>query len=336
MLTEGGGGGECLGQDGREGVCVLQQQCRRGGHTPTSSCTYGYASCCIAYHSGCGSEVSSNNTYWVSPQLGTSSVLTTGGTCTLRIKKISRSICFIRLDLIKFKLMSPVDGSCTRDQLVVSGQNINAFTPKLCGENSGQHMYIDVDTVHGPLELSITTVGAGLERQWEIKASQIECNSPYSPPANCLQYYTGTQGSFSSFNYASNRNPEYLNNLNYAMCIRKEAGFCSVVYKNMASTNSIIDKQFEIVNFKVDSKGVATSLVPKGEAGIGPIQCPNDYLIMAGNRLCGERLNDGSNPQPTNNGPITDRTNGPFIVQFTSDGWFTGHGFQLFYQQHPC
>lgn len=54
------------------------------------------------------------------------------------------------------------------------------------------------------------------------------------------------------------------------------------------------------------SAGLATSVVPAGEAGVGLIQCPDDYLIMAGTRLCGDRLNDGSgDPQPTNNGPVT-------------------------------
>ncbi|XP_042223677.1 uncharacterized protein LOC121867709 [Homarus americanus] len=125
----------------------------------------------------------------------------------------------------------------------------------------------------------------------------------------------------------------YLNNLNYAICLRKEAGFCSVVYNNILPTN---EKSFEIVNFQVDSAGAVNPTVSTGEAGVGLIQCVDDYLIMAGTRLCGHRLNDGSSPQPTDNAPITDTTNGPFIVQFTSDGSYTGQGFQLFYQQYSC
>ncbi|XP_071517466.1 uncharacterized protein [Panulirus ornatus] len=331
MLTAGVDG-ECDAGDGRMGMCMLEAQCRRSGGTPTSSCASSYAICCVAYHSNCGSEVSSNRTYWVSPAAGKSDVTTSGGTCTIRIKKISSSICYIRLDLIKFKLKSPVDGNCMRDHLVVSGQNINAFMPKLCGNNSGQHLYIDADTVSGPVELSITTVGEGLERLWEIEISQIECSSTHRPPANCLQYHIGTQGTFSSFNYDPEENAQYLNNLNYVICIRKEAGFCSIVYQNPSSNNT----SFEIANLQA-SPSLVTSAVPAGEAGVGIIQCPNDYLIMAGTRLCGDRLNDGSsNPQPTNNGPVIDSTNGPFIVQFTSDDQYTGHGFLLSFQQHPC
>lgn len=43
-----------------------------------------------------------------------------------------------------------------------------------------------------------------------------------------------------------------------------------------------------------------------GEAGLGVVQCRGDYVVMAGTRLCGDRLNDASQePQPTNNGPVT-------------------------------
>ncbi|XP_068210754.1 uncharacterized protein [Palaemon carinicauda] len=251
----------------------------------------------------------------------------------MRVFKTSSSICHIRLDMRLFKLLGPTQGSCLRDRLVISGQNINAFIPKICGENTGQHMYVDVDTVTGPIELNINTVGEGLTRSWEILVTQIPCSSPQRPPANCLQYYTGAQGTFSSFNYLHGGPSQYLNNLNYAVCLRKEAGFCSIVYNNKVNG---INQDFEIVNFRI-GPSLATSVVPVGEAGVGLIQCPDDYLIMAGTRLCGDRLNDGStNPQPTNSAPVTDSTNGPFTVQFITNTESVGQGFRLQYQQYPC
>lgn len=332
MITVGADG-ECLGGEGRVGVCMLPGACRSVGGTPTSSCIYGYGNCCIAYKTSCGLEVRMNRTYWVSPLPGEDRVVTSGGTCLLRVFKTSPNICYIRLDLKRFKLVGPEKGSCRKDRLIVSGHNINAFIPKICGENSGQHMYIDVDTVSGPIELSINTVGEGLHRNWEIDVSQIECTSPYRPPANCLQYYTGTQGTFSSFNYLPNTDSQYLNNLNYAICLRKEAGFCSVVYNNEING---VTQAFDIVNFRMNTSP-PTAVVPVGEAGVGLIQCPDDYLVIAGTRLCGERFNDGStDPQPTNNGAVTDSTNGPFTVQFRSNIQSTGKGFKLHYQQYPC
>lgn len=333
MLTEGGGG-QCVGGEGRVGVCMLRRNCHRLGGTPTATCAFGYGNCCIAaMRNDCGWEATRNRTYWSSPGPG-SQVVTTGATCVLKVRKLSNNICSIRLNFSRFSLTPPNEGNCLRDHLAVSGQNINNFIPKLCGENSGQHMYIDVDTVPGPVELRINTVGSGFDREWEIEVTQIECNSPYRPPNNCLQYFTGSQGTFSSFNYVPNLPSQYLNNLNYATCIRKEAGFCSIVY---TTTPTSATQSFELVNFVISPTGVATSVVPAGEAGIGLIQCPDDFVIVAGTRLCGDRLNDGSAvPTRTDNGPVTDTTNGPFIVQFRSNGQNAGQGYQLTYQQIPC
>ncbi|XP_042875586.1 uncharacterized protein LOC122255519 isoform X2 [Penaeus japonicus] len=332
MLTEGGGG-QCVGGEGRVGVCMLRRNCHRLGGTPTSTCAFGYGNCCIAMRNDCGWEATRNRTYWSSPGPG-SEVVTTGATCVLNVRKISNNICFIRLNFSRFSLTPPNEGNCLRDHLAVSGQNLNNFIPKLCGENSGQHLYIDVDTVPGPVELRINTVGIGFDREWEIEVTQIECNSPYRPSNNCLQYFTGSQGTFSTFNYVPNLPSQYLNNLNYATCIRKEAGFCSIVY---TTTPTSATQSFELVNFVISPTGVATSVVPAGEAGTGLIQCPDDFVILAGTRLCGDRLNDGSAvPTRTDNGPVTDTTNGPFIVRFRSNGRNAGQGYQLSYQQIPC
>lgn len=41
--------------------------------------------------------------------------------------------------------------------------------------------------------------------------------------------------------------------------------------------------------------------VPAGNAGVGPLDCPDDYISVAGNRLCGDRFNDGSNSAMSEN-----------------------------------
>ena len=40
------------------------------------------------------------------------------------------------------------------------------------------------------------------------------------------------------------------------------------------------------------ASGVPT--VPAGQAGVGPIKCRDDYLVLSVDRLCGERLNDAA------------------------------------------
>lgn len=65
-----------------------------------------------------------------------------------------------------------------------------------------------------------------------------------SAPNGCLQYYTGTTGTINSFNYGGAANTllsaslvtgtRQMVNLNYGICIRMEAGFCSIQYAQVS------------------------------------------------------------------------------------------------------
>ncbi|KAF2889670.1 hypothetical protein ILUMI_16503, partial [Ignelater luminosus] len=120
------------------------------------------------------------------------------------------------------------------------------------------------------------------------------------------------------------------NNLNYAVCIRKAAGYCSITYTNIQNGTTY---PFQIRN--VDDAGQPT--VPPGQAGAEIFSCPDDYIVINGIRLCGDRLNDGSVIQDfTRNAPVTDSSAGPIIVPVRTDGRVTGRGFRLFYTQNRC
>lgn len=108
-----------------------------------------------------------------------------------------------------------------------------------------------------------TTVTSTASRQWNIRISQFECssrmlgeakptyskvttssrhNSTYEifvAPVGCLQYYLGASGELSSFNYKSearaNDEPHHLANLNYAICVRVENGYCGIRYSQLTS-----------------------------------------------------------------------------------------------------
>lgn len=34
--------------------------------------------------------------------------------------------------------------------------------------------------------------------------------------------------------------------------------------------------------------------MPSGQAGVDVLNCPDDFIIIDGTRLCGDRFNDGS------------------------------------------
>jgi len=123
---------------------------------------------------------------------------------------------------------------------------------------------MDVDGAQGPFTLRVLTNGPG-NRRWNIQVTQIECNNPGRAPSNCLQYYSGPSGIFTSFNYDALRykdfpninynqplNPQsqhpyfdanYLNGLDYTICFRKESGFCTQTY-SVNTTHT----PFELIN----------------------------------------------------------------------------------------
>jgi hypothetical protein len=68
-------------------------------------------------------------------------------------------------------------------------------TPYMCGENAGEHMYIDAGAYSSSeATLSAAFVGTATARKWKIKVSMVECGSLALPPQGCLQYHTGIAG----------------------------------------------------------------------------------------------------------------------------------------------
>ena len=62
---------------------------------------------------------------------------------------------------------------------------------------------------------------------------QIPCNTDYTPPDNCLQYFTGITGSIQSFNYNGAAGP-HLADQDQRICIRPERGYCEISYATAA------------------------------------------------------------------------------------------------------
>ncbi|XP_044260176.1 uncharacterized protein LOC123008447 [Tribolium madens] len=341
------------------GTCYHETECSAMNGTNLGDCADGYGVCCV-FRNTCGTSSDRNCTYFESPGYpdydppgpmvlppstmpppitpdprlplsGTNRQSDTTMECTINIYKQGDNIQQMRIDFIDLELRGPVDGTCGTERLVISGQNINAV-PEICGYNTGQHVYVDVSTLMGPLQLSVLS-NTGERKRYKIRICQIA--NDCSQSNNCLQYYTGVTGMISSFNYdqaaINNRSePGYFNNLNYAICIRKEAGFCSITYTNVPNG---LEYPFQLVNLNDD--GVST--VPMGQAGVDIFNCPDDYIVIGGTRLCGDKLNDGSLIEDfTMNAPVTDSSAGPIVIPVRTDGSVTGRGFKLFYTQNRC
>ncbi|XP_017770277.1 PREDICTED: uncharacterized protein LOC108558006 [Nicrophorus vespilloides] len=349
-----------------EGTCYLATECEQMNGIAMGNCADGHGVCCV-FKGSCGGVGSNNCTYFESPgypnyfpenggvvvppettttnpntpdprltflvrQGRADDDLANALSCIYKVYKSSDNIKQMRIDFIDLELKGPTNGVCVDEKLVISGSGLNTMVPILCGYNTGQHIYVDVESLSGPLQIAV--LANNIERKrYKMKICQYDDSC--SGLMSCLQYYTGISGVISSFNYEkaatfSRSDPQYLNNLNYAICIKREPGYCTVTYR---TTGNNVQYPFELKNF--DEDGMPT--VPNGQAGVGVINCPDDYIVVNGIRLCGDRLNDGSVEEDFSlNAPVTDMSNGPIVIPVKTSGSGTGRGFKLFYMQNKC
>lgn len=141
-------------------------------------------------------------------------------------------------------------------------------------------------------------------------------------PLGCLQYFTQPSGIIESFNFG-----QYLNNMDYSICVQRQPDTCRVVF-----TSSDYD-------WSLNGVGVSGS-----SSGVGDQDCARDYLLIPGasrtgdgftyDRYCGGRLHYYRGQALS--APVVIKTSGPIVLRFHSDGHFEGvnnGGFRLQYDQ---
>ncbi|KAF2347933.1 CUB domain [Trinorchestia longiramus] len=122
------------------------------------------------------------------------------GECKLTVNPRHNNICQYRLDFDSFNIAQPdLSSDCTQDFFGVTG---GSMVPKLCGDLTGQHIYVNVEPGGGPIILTMdTSKTLDMKRDWNVKITQIDCDSPYRAPAGCLQFYNETSGLVKSMNF---------------------------------------------------------------------------------------------------------------------------------------
>ncbi|XP_058448443.1 uncharacterized protein LOC131428477 [Malaya genurostris] len=312
------------------GICYHEMECNQLGGKPMDLCAAGFGVCCV-FQLGCSEHTAQNISYFQSP--GYPMAVQTRLACSLAVG-LRWNVRQVLLEFVFFEMAPPIDGNCLDDQLIISVQNSYRKYPALCGINSGQHVYLQIDRDSSHF-LYLTAVS----KSEHPKAFNIRITQLATPeaPEGCLQYYGEVNGYIKSFNYdnqsviVSNSKPSYLNNLNYAICIKRKPNFCSTKFSNVGEDGE--ENEFQLIN--LDEEG--TSLVQPNSAGVEIYSCPDDFVAIGFLRLCGERLNDGSSIEDyTKNSPVTDDSAGPIIVAFRSNGESVGRGFKLKYQQKIC
>lgn len=141
-------------------------------------------------------------------------------------------------------------------------------------------------------------------------------------PMGCLQYFTQTSGIIESFNFG-----QYLNNMDYSVCIQRQPETCRVLF-----TSSDYD-------WSINGVGISSAT-----SGVGDQDCARDYLLIPGasrtgdgftyDRYCGGRLHFYRGQ--TLSSPVVIKTAGPIVLRFHSDAHYeplNSGGFRLQYDQ---
>jgi len=302
------------GPSNRIGTCLTQSECSKKSGMAAGTCASAFGVCCIFLESVCGESVQENCTYIRNP--GFPEAAEDISTCKFTVQKCDEGVCALRLDFEAFTIEGPADtietggGACV-DSFTASATATGAKTPVICGENSGQHIYLEIgagENDQGALEFTFDdTVDNG--RQFEIKVTQIFCNTISKPPDGCLQWLTGTDGRLTSFNFAPNT--QHLADQNYNICIRQEKGFCCTKYQVCDDESS----------FSLDL--VAMGADPTMAFSAEDELCKEDHIVIeastsqcgslvdTSNRYCGQHLADST--MTLANLEICDCT-APFIV----------------------
>lgn len=345
---------ECTAETGFAGTCYTESECLELKGMPREECADGYGRCCRMTYT-CRETMHHNVSYFVPPTFPSGE--DKANVCPLKIA-FDPDICQIRLDLIKFDILGPREGDCIDDMFVVTGGNANHRLPVICGENTGQHMYINVDTMQSPVELQMITGIENYVRDWRIKVTMIPCASQHRAPLGCLQYQTGITGHVRSFNFNQRNETRlgYLNGADYAICFRRERDMCSVTYSVRTEPDDVeltpdsndttpygapeaTLKAVREPSMKVPAFGIATSdgktLDFQAVANVGASKCTGDYLAIPGlDRFCGGAFNQASGSRESQS--ITVKNAGPLMILFKSDKAFNGRGFNINFQQGPC
>jgi len=323
------------------GTCYTSSECSAKGGSADGNCAAGFGVCCVIYTGTCGTAISTNTTYIRNPGYPSSYTPSSAGSCTFSISKVSDDVCQLRLDFQTFSgfVTSTTAGSCY-DTLAMAGQT-GVDPPSICGTNTGYHMYTEfgatsTDTI--TMTLTWGSSGYTTAKTYNILARQISCTASWKAPTDCTQYFTGVSGSVQSYSYGQMLVSQY-----YTNCIRTEAGYCSIQWKQSSTTSP---DPFGIHSTHAPPPALAaagnsaTTLCTHGFISIPDLSMDGVRAIPvplgAGafqSYMCGAIF--GIEGQTTSAALISRKQ--PFVLGvYTSTTAEPGTGFNLDYTQLPC
>lgn len=308
---------ECTATSGLTGVCYSSTDCSDLGGTTSGNCAAGFGVCCIISVAACGGTVSYNATYIQNTNYP-STITSTANSCAYTVNYCNTNICQLRLDFENL-VLAVTNGAVTTDYVAVAGPT-DQDPPAIAGTNTGYHMYVETARSTTATTITVTTSSSTSTAQsWQIKVSQIECDSTSKAPEGCTQFFTSDSGTIYSYGY-----PNELDSQENTICIRSNANKCKVDYTVAGGTSP---DPFEIGGTiaAAETNGCITAAVHvsnscQGNAGSGYV-CQEEFACVDADTISGVITSVGA----------------PFMVTHTSEtGVTTTTGFKLNYVQVGC
>jgi len=243
---------------------------------------------------------------------------------------VSTDICQLRLDFDNFVIADPgaASGACATDTFVATGPT-GRNPPTICGTNTNQHMYVETGTSSTQTTLVFTMDGTtSATRTYKVKISQIPCMVNYKAPRDCTQYFTGTTGVASSYNFGHMLQDQF-----FSTCVRTEQGNCAINWSQASITSPD--------PFALDSLHAIVA------GSMAPTTCAISYIVIPVDSIsppifCGGSLNNGGNAiaanAATSAGVLTSEMT-PFKIEtfaMAANMAATLTGYSVMYSQVPC
>merc|ERR1712241_301889 len=267
---------ECITQIGSKtatgatkGTCVASSECTSDGGVADGNCADGFGVCCVHKTQTDGATITKNRTWVQNPGFSNTYTTTSSKTFSYSVKPMNKKICQIRLDFQKFVTQISTKGACT-DSFVAKGPTNSNGLANLCGTLTGQHVYLEQGRSSTSATLTFTLATSTTAVSWNIKVSQISCDSDMRAPHDCAQWITGPSGFVKSYNWNGG---DQIQGNQFTFCIRREDGYCNIVYKPASDT----------VPAGTTTAGTKASDGPLTVSSIDTFQTDDDAQTILGN-----------------------------------------------------
>merc|ERR1712079_648100 len=284
--------------------------------------------------------------YIRNPNYPSTYTVSSASTCSYTVNKVSADVCQLRLDFQTFYgFYTGTSGACGVDDFVVKGQT-GYYPPTICGTNTGYHMYVEFGaTSTDTITITNTYRSGGLTtaKAFNILMRQISCTASWKAPTDCVQYFTGKTGTVKSYNFGGG---QLLQSQIYTNCIRTEAGYCAIQWKESSTTSPDPFGVGASPTTAIGANGATPTACLTGYVnipalspdGIQKIPTPPGSAQAYQSQVCG--VNFGIEGMGTISSALVSRSQpfvlGVYTIAPGTDLTTAATGFNLDYTQLPC